>query len=250
MALTKSLHTVTAATNVARLIYNVDRGQGVMTGAELASKALKALGLALDHQFKSKHPEKLVAAIREHPPGGHYLICWHHGAIPQLLSAFGADPAMLFPKKNHWPAHIFDWVIRLTFDSNGHLLEATGMSEKVTPQMAEAAKANQPAGKGKNPNLVSQQTRQSPAVERSNEPKKKTTAVENNARGVTTRDSAHVKRQTHNEVASAQTHVKGEPRNGGQPNGGQPKPKQEKAAKPQSKSEEKPKQGSPHDEGR
>ena len=121
---------------------------------------------------------------------------------------------------------------------------------KVTPQMAEAAKANQPAGKGKNPNLVSQQTRQSPAVERSNEPKKKTTAVENNARGVTTRDSAHVKRQTHNEVASAQTHVKGEPRNGGQPNGGQPKPKQEKAAKPQSKSEEKPKQGSPHDEGR
>jgi hypothetical protein len=48
MALTKSLHTVTAATNVARLIYNVDRGQGVMTGAELASKALKALGQALD----------------------------------------------------------------------------------------------------------------------------------------------------------------------------------------------------------
>ena len=97
----------------------------------------QALGLALDHQFKSKHPEKLVAAIREHPPGGHYLICWHHGAIPQLLSAFGADPAMLFPKKNHWPAHIFDWVIRLTFDSNGHLLEATGMSEKVTPDNSE-----------------------------------------------------------------------------------------------------------------
>ena len=48
MALTKSLHTVTAATNVAKLIMRTDKGQSVLSGAALAAKALEALGQALD----------------------------------------------------------------------------------------------------------------------------------------------------------------------------------------------------------
>ena len=48
MALTKSLHTVTAATNVAKLIMRPERSQTVLSGAALAAKALEALGQALD----------------------------------------------------------------------------------------------------------------------------------------------------------------------------------------------------------
>jgi hypothetical protein len=48
MALTKPLHTVTAATNVAKLIMRTDKGQSVLSGAQLAAKALEALGQALD----------------------------------------------------------------------------------------------------------------------------------------------------------------------------------------------------------
>ena len=48
MALTKSLHTVTAARNVAKLILRTDKGQTVLSGAQPATQALAALGQALD----------------------------------------------------------------------------------------------------------------------------------------------------------------------------------------------------------
>lgn len=93
----------------------------------------KALGLPIDVQFSSKDPEKLVAAIRQQPAGGRYLICWHHGVIPQLVRALGADPATLFSKKNVWPDDVFDWLIQLRYDADGHFVQATRISENLMP---------------------------------------------------------------------------------------------------------------------
>jgi len=53
------------------------------------------------------------------------LIAWHHGEIPNLVQALGADPGKLFPE-GKWPASVFGWVIELRFDHNGQVIpEAT-----------------------------------------------------------------------------------------------------------------------------
>jgi hypothetical protein len=92
----------------------------------------KAIGLAIDSRFQYTDIQGLVGAIQSKPPGKQYLICWHHGEIPQLVSALGADANSLFPK-GKWPDAVFDWVIQLRYDANGHLLDAKRISENLMP---------------------------------------------------------------------------------------------------------------------
>jgi hypothetical protein len=92
----------------------------------------KALGLTIDSQFAGNKVQKLADAIRKKPSGKQYLISWHHGEIPQLVSALGADPDTLFPRRK-WPDDVFGWVIQLRYDSDGHLMDASRINENLMP---------------------------------------------------------------------------------------------------------------------
>ncbi|HZM03609.1 MAG TPA: hypothetical protein VFC44_11420 [Candidatus Saccharimonadales bacterium] len=80
----------------------------------------RALNLPLDTRFKDKDFQELADALRSKPQGANMLICWHHTAIPDLLTALGADPATLLPG-GKWPASVFNWVIELRYGHDGQL---------------------------------------------------------------------------------------------------------------------------------
>ncbi|HXZ21488.1 MAG TPA: flagellar basal body-associated protein FliL [Pseudolabrys sp.] len=80
-------------------------------------------GLPIDDRFKNKQFLKLVDEIKSWPHGEDVLISWHHGKIPQLLRALGADPQKLLPN-GKWPDSSFDWLIQLRYDQNGRLMES------------------------------------------------------------------------------------------------------------------------------
>ncbi len=92
----------------------------------------RALGLAIDSRFKEKDFQGLANELHSKPHGRAILIAWHHGEIPSLLRALGADPAAVIPKSK-WPEDVFGWVIELRYDADGHLTETTRINEKLMP---------------------------------------------------------------------------------------------------------------------
>lgn len=91
----------------------------------------QAFGIAVDTRFRNKEFLGLVHEIQSLPSGQNILICWHHGRIPDLLRALGADPGALLPN-GKWPGKVFDWLIQLRYDAAGHLLESTRINEKLS----------------------------------------------------------------------------------------------------------------------
>jgi hypothetical protein len=81
----------------------------------------KALGMTLDLRFKAKEDAKLAAELCAKPHGRNILICWHHGKIPDLVKALGADPAKILPNGT-WPDGEFGWVLVLRYDGDGRLI--------------------------------------------------------------------------------------------------------------------------------
>lgn len=96
----------------------------------------KALGIKIDSRFADDDFAKLAAEIQNHPHGRNILICWHHGKIPDLLSAFGVDPKRLLPA-GKWPNDVFGWLIQLRYDKNGKLLDASCINEDLMPGDAQ-----------------------------------------------------------------------------------------------------------------
>ncbi len=92
----------------------------------------KALGLAIDSRFKNKDFQKLVDEIRSKPHGQAILIAWHHGEIPALLNALGADSHQVLPNAK-WPEDVFGWLIQLRYDQNGQLIETKRINENLLP---------------------------------------------------------------------------------------------------------------------
>jgi hypothetical protein len=81
----------------------------------------KALGLDINTDFKDAEYAKLADELH----AGHYsnkniLVCWHHGKIPELLAAMGADPQKVLPN-GKWPEDVFGWFVRLEYDQKGNL---------------------------------------------------------------------------------------------------------------------------------
>ena len=89
------------------------------------------LGFTIDTQFKNQQFLGLVDKIQSLPQGTNILICWHHGKIPQLLRALGADPEGLLPN-GKWPGDVFDWLIELRYDENGDLFESKRIDEHLS----------------------------------------------------------------------------------------------------------------------
>ena len=57
----------------------------------------QALGLSVNTSYKDDDYQSLVNALRARNEGKHVLVCWHHGMLPELLQALGADPNTLLP---------------------------------------------------------------------------------------------------------------------------------------------------------
>jgi hypothetical protein len=93
-----------------------------------------ALGIAIDDRFKDKKFQELADEIHARPHGN-ILICWHHGEIPQLVQALGADPGQLFPKAK-WKESVYNMVIELRYDADGHLVEAKRITFENIPAVS------------------------------------------------------------------------------------------------------------------
>jgi hypothetical protein len=94
----------------------------------------QALKLPLDTRFKDKDPQSLANSLQSASHGKHILICWHHGGIPDLLRALGADPVTYLPD-GKWPASVYGWLIELRYDHDGRLMagECRRINEHLMP---------------------------------------------------------------------------------------------------------------------
>jgi hypothetical protein len=97
-----------------------------------------ALKLPIDSRYSDDEFAALAASLQSHPSGKTILICWHHGEIPTLLQALGANPDVLLPN-GKWPGSVFDWVIELRYDGNARLIprKARRVSEHLMPGDAD-----------------------------------------------------------------------------------------------------------------
>jgi len=92
----------------------------------------KAAKLKIDTRFGNDDSNGLAADIRATQQGKVILICWRHPYVPDLLRAIGANPNDFLPK-GKWPNAVYDWVIVLSFDQNGHLIPAS--SRRITKHL-------------------------------------------------------------------------------------------------------------------
>ena len=95
-----------------------------------------ALHLPLEADVKNKDFEVLVNKLKGAKYSGQtVLICWHHGQIPNLLLAFGANPAQLLPE-GKWPENVFGWLVELRYDQEGRLKQSAVINENLEPSDA------------------------------------------------------------------------------------------------------------------
>ena len=83
----------------------------------------KAAKLEIDARFGNNQSAELAADLRATEQKKVILICWRHQYVPDLLHALGARPEDFLPR-GKWPAPVFDWVILLSYDHDGHLIPA------------------------------------------------------------------------------------------------------------------------------
>jgi hypothetical protein len=84
----------------------------------------KAANLKIDMHFGNDQSADLAADLRANQQGKVILICWRHPYIPALLQALGASPETFLPN-GKWPGAVFNWIILLSFDQNGHLIPSS-----------------------------------------------------------------------------------------------------------------------------
>jgi hypothetical protein len=94
----------------------------------------KSEKLRIDTRFGNDQSSELAADLRATEQGKVILICWRHGNIPPLLRALGAKPESFLPN-GKWPGSVYDWIILLSFDQNGHLIPANTrrINEQLMP---------------------------------------------------------------------------------------------------------------------
>lgn len=88
----------------------------------------QALGLAINTTYRDKEFQRLAEDLAVHYGGKNVLICWHHGEMPELIEAMGADLNALLPG-GHWPGDEYHWTIVLRYDDEGRLKEAQRLEQ-------------------------------------------------------------------------------------------------------------------------
>ncbi len=84
----------------------------------------KAAKLKIDTRFGNNQSADLAADLRANHQGKVILICWRHPYIPALINALGATPKTFLPN-GKWPGAVYNWVILLSFDQDGHLIPSS-----------------------------------------------------------------------------------------------------------------------------
>jgi hypothetical protein len=84
----------------------------------------KTAKLKVDMRFGNSQSAELAADLRANNQGKVILICWRHPYIPALIGALGADPKTFLPN-GKWPGSVYNWVIQLSFDQDGHLIPSS-----------------------------------------------------------------------------------------------------------------------------
>jgi hypothetical protein len=84
----------------------------------------KAANLKIDTRFGNNQSADLAADLRANQQGKVILVCWRHPYIPALLGALGAIPKTFLPN-GKWPGAVYNWVIQLSFDQDGHLIPSS-----------------------------------------------------------------------------------------------------------------------------
>jgi hypothetical protein len=84
----------------------------------------KTVKLKIDTRFGNNQSADLAAALRADQQGKVILICWRHPYVPALLGALGANPKTFLPN-GKWPGSVYNWVIQLSFDQDGHLIPSS-----------------------------------------------------------------------------------------------------------------------------
>src|SRR5438094_3837328 len=84
----------------------------------------KAAKLKIDTRFGNSQSAELAADLRANQQGKVILVCWRHPHIPALLGALGANPKTFLPN-GKWPGSVYNWVIQLSFDQDGHLIPSS-----------------------------------------------------------------------------------------------------------------------------
>ena len=93
----------------------------------------KSLSKPVNTDFKSGSADDFVQKLRGREyTGKTILVCWRHGEIPDMLRAFGADPAVLLPG-GKWPDDVFGWLVELHLDRTGSLKSIKLLNEKLMP---------------------------------------------------------------------------------------------------------------------
>ena len=83
-----------------------------------------AAKLKIDTRFGNSWSADLAADLRANQQGKVILICWRHPYIPALLNSLGATPKTFLPN-GKWPGAVYNWVILLSFDQDGHLIPSS-----------------------------------------------------------------------------------------------------------------------------
>ena len=94
----------------------------------------KVAELRIDTRFGNDQSAELAADLRANQQGKVILICWRHPYVPALLDALGANPKTFLPK-GKWPGAVYDWVILLSYDQDGHLIPSSSrrINEHLLP---------------------------------------------------------------------------------------------------------------------
>jgi hypothetical protein len=98
----------------------------------------KAANLKIDTRFGNEQSADLAADLRANQQGKVILICWRHPYIPALLGALGVNAETFLPN-GKWPGAVYNWIILLSFDQNGHLIPSSSRrtNEHLLPSDAQ-----------------------------------------------------------------------------------------------------------------
>jgi len=88
-------------------------------------------GLPIQQPFADDDVKPLAEWLGKGAPHRTILIAWHHGRIPALLTALGADAQALIGAEK-WPPDTYDWVIALRYDADGKLVSSQRIVEPAT----------------------------------------------------------------------------------------------------------------------
>jgi hypothetical protein len=96
---------------------------------ETCTPTAQALHLPLHTEFSHSEYQALAKSIMSNQAynGKTVLICWSHGIIPSIASAFGVNP-----EPNKWPNSVFDQIYLIKFNQQtGKVVSFTILPQKL-----------------------------------------------------------------------------------------------------------------------